>query len=441
MKRLLVLVPFVLSACSHHSAVPHDGGTGADAKPVDAGADAATTDGATGPSCGTDGWPTYGHDSRRTFTSDGCITGNLAKKWTYVPAPPSGRTANAFNRAIAQSDAVFLQWAASADPYTGTTAADRVTVDGARVWTFDSGTDSNLKFWPTFAMGSLFLDDDGVYVLDGATGTKTADTGVDLWGQIAFDSTRMYATNVFKADGPGLKVWSFGLDTKPIWEKNTYAMCGEQEGDVAGGIALDGGVVFVTASYVFDKSPAPLASGVYALDAATGAQKWFVPYTPTSSISAGNGNVYFVDSSKDLVALSQKDGSVVWHVAVAASGDQAPVLIDGQVVVSTQTGLSAFTLAGAPSWSAPITSPTFLNTAGGLSNGCSGGTYAVQGTTIAGAAGSHTLVVTTSTGLVVFSTADGRPLWSDATLGALHDPIVVGKRVYALDATGLVAFE
>ncbi len=393
------------------------------------------------PSCGTNAWLTYGHDSRRTFTSDACIKGNLKKKWTYTPAPPMGRTSKAFNRAIAQSDAVFLQWAASDDPYTGTTAADRVSIDGMRVWTFDSGSDSNLKFWPTFAFGSLFLDDDGVYVLDGATGKKTATTGVDRWGQIAFDDTRLYASNCLKLDGPGLEVWAFGTDTKPIWQKNTYAKCGEAEGEIAGGTALDGGVLFTTASYVFQAKPAPLASGVYALDAVTGAQKWFKPYTPTSSISAGEGKVYFIDSSATLFALSETDGSVAWSQPVMSSANQAPVLIDNKIVIMSQGSLVSFSSAGKAGWKTMVPSASFVSPTSALSNNCSGGQYPNQETTIAGAGGSHTLVVTTGTGLAVFSALDGTLAWSDATLGALHDPVVTGTRVYALGAMGLVAFE
>src|ERR1019366_6583643 len=143
-------------------ASPNEGGGGDGPNPMgEAGIDAA-------PSCGTGAWLTYGHDSRRTFTSDACIKGKLKKKWAYTPAAPMGRTSKAFNRAIAQSDAVFLQWAASDDPYTGT------------------------------------------------TGKQSATTGVDLWGQIAFDSPRLYASNVMKLDGPGLETWAFGVDTKPI---------------------------------------------------------------------------------------------------------------------------------------------------------------------------------------------------------------------------------
>src|SRR5690242_15233791 len=135
------------------------------------------------PACGSAGWTTYGADAARTSATDACIDGPLTMAWHYVPTPPSGRTTNGIHGIVAQSDAVYLQWMATDPPYTGTTAMDRISLDGQRVWTYDSGTDTNLGHWPTLAGGAVLVNDDGLRWIDVVSGSVTHDTGVDWWGQ------------------------------------------------------------------------------------------------------------------------------------------------------------------------------------------------------------------------------------------------------------------
>src|SRR5262252_6446422 len=131
-----------------------DGSAPADAtgSPVEgaAGGEASGRDGAPSPpACGEGAWATYGHDARRTFASDACTKGPLSVAWSYAPEPSGGRTFEALFHAIGSADGVFLQWMATDPPYTGTTAADRVSPEGKRVWTWDSGTDTNFGNWLT----------------------------------------------------------------------------------------------------------------------------------------------------------------------------------------------------------------------------------------------------------------------------------------------------
>src|SRR6185437_7357324 len=258
--------------------------------------------------------------------------------------------------AIAQSDAVFLGWSASDMMYLGTSAADRLDTSGNRVWTFDSGTDSNLGNWPSVALGSLVLNEDGIDWLDLATGSKTAGNGLDNWGETLTDGTNLYAVNDSHVDGPGIYVGAYDGTGKQLWTANSYGMCRIDAGDIAGGLALDGGVLFYAPSYSLGMGvTVPFSSGVYAFDPAKGTQKWFQATTPTSGISAGGELLYLVEGGSTLMARKQADGTMAWSAALTGAGTQAPLLAAGKVVVATAQGVSSFDAAtGKAGWTASI---------------------------------------------------------------------------------------
>jgi hypothetical protein len=349
---------------------------------------------------------------------------------------------------IAQADGVFVQWMASDAPYTGTTAADRVSPDGKRVWTWDSGTDTNFGNWLTRFGDLVVLNDDGVYLLDAAAGTKTADKAVDYWGQTAADAARLYFVNAQQADGPGLLVGAMDAKSNVLWQQNVHQMCGQGWGDVMGGMALDGPLLFYAPDYQTGTGQAPaFPSGLFAFDAASGAPKWSeTSATPSSAISAGDGRIYIVEGAK-LVARSQTDGSVVWSAAVTGAGAQAPVLAGGRVVVATAAGVLAFDAAkGTTAWSAPSITAVQPATRSAITNGC-GGTVAAGGafrTSIAAALASDTLVVTAVDGIHLLSLASGVESWHgkpDASAGALFDPVPIGHLLYAVDGARVVALK
>ena len=430
-----------------------DGGC-VDVQPHDSSLEAGSDAGAeaeAGPSCGTGGWITYGHDGARTFASDACIKGPLTRTWTYAPAPPSGRTLDAVQHALATVDGVYLQWAASDGMYIGTTAADRVSLAGMRVWTFDSGSDANMGNWaslttPIVVEGgtqqSLFVQDDGVYVLDVGTGKKRATTGVDWWGQTIPDAKGgAWLVDTSKSDGPGLFVAELDAGAKTIWQQNKQGdMCGQSLADQMGGLALDGGVLFYASLMTTGGTTQPtFKSGLYAFDAATGTPKWNVPSTPASVISAGNGLVYGIEADA-VVARSQKDGSVKWSKPLAGAGAQAPVLAGGMVIAAGASGVSSFDgVSGAPVWSASLTGAAAMGWQGTLTNGCGGSQNegAATATSMAAAIPSGTLVVTASDGVHVLSLATGKDQWHGAVPGAVnpvHDPVLVGDTVYVVDS-------
>ena len=431
------LVWVALACACGDSTSPTDGG--ADAQGTDAAKDVAVE---AGPQCGTGAWLTYGHDAARTFASDACITGPLTVSWSYAPTPKTNTKVNSVQHAIAATDAVYLQWANSVDPYIGTTAADRVSPAGAHVWTFDSGSDANMGNWASVSGANLVLNDDGIYWVSLADGTSPKTTGVDWWGQTIADTAGgVWFVTTSKSDGPGLFVGQIDITAKVLWSQNKQGTaCGDALGDKMGGIAIDGGVLFYAPQYSKGGTVTPtFASGLYAFDAVAGTPKWNVPTTPSSTISAGNGLVYLVESNA-VVARKQTDGSVAWTQPLAGAGAQAPVIAGSIVIAAGSSGVSSFDgKTGAPGWSTPLVGAAAQPYSITITNGCSGSQNlgAAIATTMAAAIPSNTLVVTASDGVHILSLTTGADTWSGKVTGAkyvVHDPVIVGKTLYVVDS-------
>lgn len=438
MKKALFAACVLACACGDSGGTTDGGFDAAGDALGDAGKDVVEA----GPACGTGAWLTYGHDAARTFASDGCVQGPLTVSWTYTPTPQTNKTVNAVHHALAASDGVYLQWAGSIDPYIGTTAADRVDLTGKRVWTYESSSDANMGNWASVSGSNLVIDDDGIYWVPLADGKSTVTTGVDWWGQTIPDAAGgVWFVTTSKSDGPGLFVGQIDATAKVIWSQNKQGtQCGDALGDKMGGIAIDGGVLFYAPQYSTGGTVQPtFASGLYAFDAAAGTPKWNVATTPSSTISAGNGLVYLIESNA-LVARSQKDGSVTWTKPLAGAGAQAPVLASGLVIAAGSAGVSAFDAkTGADAWSTPMTGAAARAYSMTITNGCSGSQNlgAAIATTIAAAVPSNTLVVTASDGVHVLSLTTGQDTWNGKIPGAknvVHDPVIVGKSVYVVDS-------
>ena len=430
-----------------------------DTSPADVATDGVVTDGVVTdtigsdttpdtkpPACGTAAWPTYGHDGQRTFATDACITGPLTVAWSYSPAAPAGKSAKAVQHVIADKDAVYLQWAATIVPYLGTTALDRVSLTGSRVWTMDTGTDANEGNWASIVGSNVVVNDDGVYFVDAATGKRGVGTGVDWWGQSIPNATGngLWLADTSKSDGPGLFVGLMDDKAKMTWKQNEQGTaCGDGFADTIGGIALDSGVLFYAASYTAGSGGKTLAfaSGLYAFDAAAGTPKWKQPLTPTSVISAGDGLVYLIEGGKNLVARKQSDGTPAWTMAVTSPGAQAPALAAGLVLIGTATGVAAFDAkTGASKWTSPVPGAAARAYTITITNGCSGSQNqgASIATSIAIASASSTVVVTGSDGVHVLDLTTGAEKWKGAVTGAktpVHDPVLVGSTVYVVDSS------
>lgn len=324
-----------------------------------------------------------------------------------------------------------------------------------RVWTFDSGTDTDLGDWATLWKDKLALNSDGIYLLDQADGHSVATTGVDWWGQTIPGDQALFLSDTSKSDGPGLFVGALDETAKSIWKQNEQGtMCGQSLADQTGAIALDGTTLFYTPLYATGSATQPtFASGVYAFDTSSmGNPLWNVPTIPSSALSVANGMVYLVEGQVGMAKLTARkgsDGSIAWSVDVPiGTGVQAPVLADGKVIVGGSAGIAAFGQAdGAMIWTKPSPAPTNTNSTP-ISNGC-GGLQPLANlpkTSIAAALGTHSLVIAQGTQLAVLSLATGDTQWSGAAAGSLVNPIIVGDRVYAVDVAApnggaLVAFQ
>jgi hypothetical protein len=435
-----------------------DGGPGSDgSNGGDGGSDGSSSDAldeSAPPPCGSSPWTTYGHDSQRTGATDACIGGALSLAYKYVPVPDAMRKLNGVYTAIAQSDGVFVEWSGSRDPYLGTTEVDRVDGTGKRQWTWDSGTDSNLGNWLTLALGQVVVNEDGLTYLDPVKGTVAASNGVDNWGFTAYDATRIYAINSSHVDGPGIYVGAYDVKQKSLWQKNTYGKCRIDAADGAAGIAVDGDTLFYAPLYTAGTGVTlPFKSGVYAFAGADGTQKWFQPTSPASAISVGGGLIYLVEGdalmgTTKLVARKETDGSIAWSAPLMGAGSQAPVIAMGNIMVATQTDVECFDgPSGAPGWTHKIAGAGQPLTTLSFSGGCLGMSVAQSQhplTFLAAALASQTLVVTAFDGIHVLRMTDGTEVWTGKVPmapGAVHNPVLVGKRLIVEDGQALYALD
>jgi outer membrane protein assembly factor BamB len=269
--------------------------------------------------------------------------------------------------------------------------------------------------------------------------------------------TSLFVVNDAHVDGPDIYVGAYDDKCKQLWTANSYGKCRIDAGDIANGIALDGGTLFYAASYTtMTGVTLPFASGVYAFDPATGTQRWFQATTPTSGISAGGGLVYGIESGMTLVARKQGDGTKAWSAPVQNAGTQAPVLAAGLAIVGTSQGVSAFDAAtGAAKWTATASGAgaqafglAFEGACGNMTmlgapywSGSNFGTP-VATTTLAAAPASDALVVTASDGIHILSLSKGMETWKGMpaqAMGMVLNPIIVGGTVYVVDGGGLLA--
>ncbi len=390
------------------------------------------------PACAQEAWATFGHDAARTFAANACVHAPFTVAWHYVPTPPSGESVGGVFNAVATKDAAYLKWKGHVGPYFGTPFVDAVTAAGATAWQFNSGVDSSFAQPLSIYGDTLVTVDDGMSYLSLADGSVQHFAGVDWWGQSAPSASQLYIVNNVKVDGPGVFVGSYDATQQQIYAQNQMTGDGQfSVTDSVGSIALDESTLFLAASYSrSDMTPPMFPSGVYAFHAATGTVKWSVETTPASNVSAGGGRIYLAEvaaGATQLVARNQSDGSVAWTASPMGLQFQAPVLADGLAIVGTSTAVIAFDAAtGKQKWSAPLPISSFNVQTPGSTN-------------LAAALASDTLVVASGTTLAVVALESGKVLSMDPIPGenggAAAEPVLVGSRVYLVDATGLLALD
>lgn len=152
--------------------------------------------------------------------------------------------------------------------------------------------------------------------------------------------------------------------------------------------------------------------GFYALDAATGTQRWSVPirYAGQASPTVANGVVIVTSQEGWIYALKAETGETVWHTATDGLAFGAPAIIDNQVIYGTDNGVvNKVELAtGRLTWRATVSGAVFASPVVSQS----------------------TVLVTTEAGtLIALDLADGQQRWSfthgGSEAASLSDSLVV----------------
>lgn len=401
-----------------------------------------------------DDWPMYGHDARRTSASLGSVTGPLSLAWSYVPQGTSGHALSSVESAIATTDGIFVR--TSLDAHYGyglSPAVDRVSPAGQHVWTYDMATDADFGDWGALMSEAYVMNSDGTRYVDIATGAAVQGGGVDSWGEILTDGSTLYLTNDAEIDGPGVFAGAYDSAYKPRWTANEFRSCRGSVAAMAGGLALNGGVLFYAPAYNVGKpsTQLPFASGVFALNASTGARLAYHPSTPYSRLSVDESRVYLVENQSTLVALAQSDLHVAWSAPVTNPGEQAPVVANGLVIIGTASGVEAYDAAtGTNRWSSTMSGVAAHWYSSSQSGACGSVLIPVASgptTTIAAALASRTLVVTASDGIHILALGTGADLWHARPAGipgSVGNPVIVndpatGAVVYVEDGARLYA--
>ncbi|MBA2684278.1 MAG: PQQ-binding-like beta-propeller repeat protein [Gemmatimonadaceae bacterium] len=402
-----------------------------------------------------DDWVTYGHDVRRTSASLASVTGPLTLSWTYSPPGTSGHALSSVINAIGTVEGVFVRNSLNSGyGYGLSPAIDRVSPAGQHVWTYNMGTDADFGDWASLMGNRIIVSSDGTRFVDQMSGSSVHSNGVDTWGEILTDSSTLYLTNDVQIDGPGVYAGAYDTAFKARWSANKFQSCRGSASATAGGLALSNGVLFYAPKYNVGKPATvlPFASGVFALNATTGAQQAFHASTPYSRISADGSRIYLIENSNTLVALAQSDLHVVWSAAIANPGEQSPVVANGLVIVATSTDVEAYNATtGAKSWSSTALSGAAAHWSSTYQGGNCGNVQIPVSfgatATVAAALGSRTLVVTASDGVHILALATGADQWHGRIAGisgTAGNPIIVndparGAIVYVEDYSKLYA--
>jgi hypothetical protein len=300
----------------------------------------------------------------------------------------------------------------------------------------------------------VLVNSDGTRFVDQTTGVSAHSNGVDTWGEILTDSTTLYFANDVQIDGPGVYAGAYDTAFKARWSANKFQSCRGSASAIAGGLALSNGVLFYAPTYTVGKPATvlPFASGVFALNATTGAQQAFHASNPYSRISADGSRIYLIENQTTLVALAQSDLHVLWSTTITNPGEQSPVIANGLVIVGTASDVEAFSASsGAKSWSSAALSGAAAHWSSTYQGGSCGSVQipvAFGATaTIAAALGSRTLVVTASDGVHILALGTGADVWHGRVAGVVGtavNPVIVndparGAVVYVEDYSKLYA--
>ena len=423
--------------------------------PLDAGSFAAPP-----PTNGIDEWPTYGHDTGRSFVSTDVLTPPLSRTvWTWtVAANPN--LVSLWN-AVSAGTSVHLH-AVGNGPRDHTPAANNPYLQslnlqtGMAVGSWSRANDANAADWLAATNDKVIFNSDALITVDLGT-FKSKNVGAvdkicqfgDSDGEIAVDAVnnRFYAFNRRQyhniADfGPGFcippaNVSGYELSTgKTLWSNNLVSFPVRSTGY----LSYAAGIVFFSVTYTTTGAQTLPDNGIYALDAATGTQKWLLKppagteYRATSTEGTRLYVNAVVNGALVVQELDAATGAPGWTSdslgTVASFGrtfeGHPPAYLGGKLFVYTGKTLTALDRStGKQLWSVP-------NLAGSVTRGEN---------QLAISSASDIVYLTDLKGVRAFKALDGSAVWNQDVPGIGNVGAVILARGLALIAgkTGVVA--
>ncbi|MFB7665195.1 PQQ-binding-like beta-propeller repeat protein [Kitasatospora sp. NPDC056138] len=223
------------------------------------------------------------------------------------------------------------------------------------LWTYDA--QGHLTSVPPLVIGGVLCPQgDSLVALDTVTGKEK-------WARRDVPAVRLLAHKGLVYTQSDLQLVGFAADTGvPRWQ---YAGK-DPKGDSLtsdGLLGVDDNAVYMLANL----SPAgvmfgSMTSGVAAISLDSQQEMWFQERKKDAAVfvagMAAAGNVYYTDSSNNLVARSGKDGTQIWYADTGAPAAYPPASDDTQAYCLTErTGLQAVRLSdGKQQWKITVPS-------------------------------------------------------------------------------------
>jgi outer membrane protein assembly factor BamB len=239
-------------------------------------------------------------------------------------------------------------------------AVDAAT--GKERWRFASG--SAIGAAPAIADGTIYIGNKAgqLLALDAATGAVRWQTTVTLStaeSAIANSSGSLQSSSPVVMDGVVYVVSGGGATSPAVVDGVVYA-----SGDASPGGSFVPKVLRAydarsgAERWRFPKtSPIP-ENGLYAVDAATGLQRWFLatPNTPATTPAVAGGLVYVASKDGTLVAADTATGQERWRFKAGGAVYSSPSVADGTVYLgSTDKNLYALdAITGQERWHTAI---------------------------------------------------------------------------------------
>ncbi|HEX2380061.1 MAG TPA: PQQ-binding-like beta-propeller repeat protein [Methyloceanibacter sp.] len=277
-------------------------------------------------------------------------------------------------------------------------------------WTEPGGTASN-------NLGHLALPDQVQKVWSADAGTGSSSSGRLSAVPLVADG------KVFTLDAGGTVSAFSSANGAKLWSASVRPENEKSREGFGGGLALDGGRLYVTTGY----------GTVVCIDPVNGAIAWTKPVGRPirSSPTAAGGKIYFVSTDNMLYALSAADGQQLWTARglpqpATLLSNVSPAVSSGIVVASFPAGdIAAYeATSGKAAWSDSLTRSSETTASGILGDP-------------ARPVVDHGVVFAVSHGgkMIAASETTGERLWS-RNLASTQMPWVAGDMVYTVDLGG-----